>query len=100
LGHQLWDREVHVVRQTPDRAAIMGLARFDADGLKENGGGYMMRVRHEWDGHPWPDRLIRQVNAPRLAAGAISEDECACQRQREGEANGERTYSGSSHDLI
>lgn len=78
----------------------MGLAGFDADGLEKNGCRDMVRVGNERDGHPVADGLIRRVDAARLAAGAIGEDESACQRQREGDTNGEGALPGFSHDSI
>jgi hypothetical protein len=65
------------MRQMAEGAAVVRLARFDADGLEQYGRRDMMRVGDERDGHPRADRFVRGVHAPCIAPGAEAEDESA-----------------------
>jgi hypothetical protein len=67
------------MRQMAKGAAVVRLARLDADGLEQYGRRDMMRVGDERERHPGADGFVRCMHAPRVAAGAEAKDESAGQ---------------------
>jgi hypothetical protein len=65
------------MRQMPEGTAIVRLAGLDADCLEQHSRGDVMRMGNEGDGHPGTDGFVRCMHAPRVVAGAESEDEGA-----------------------
>ena len=78
----------------------MRLQRMNPDGLKQDRCGDVVSMRNEWNRHPLPDRLGRRPELPRVPAGPVGKDECAGDRQHEGESDNQRAPPRFGHNPI
>jgi hypothetical protein len=85
IPHHILDRPVLLARDGPQGPPVMRL-RFQPDGVEQNGGRHVVRVRDERHAHPGADRLI----LPLQVAGVPPCPERENERPGNGHAKGYR----------
>jgi hypothetical protein len=75
VPHHVFDWAMLLARDGPQRLPVMPL-RFEADGVKQYGGGHMVRVGDERHVHPGADGFILNVQAAGVPASPGTEHEC------------------------
>ncbi len=100
LGYEFRNGAVQVVSQVANGSPVMRLPRMNPNGLKQHGGGNVVRMGDKWDRHPRVDGLIFRADLPRQPPGPEGEDESARDRQQEGETNNQRAPPRFSHNSI
>jgi len=75
IAYQILHWAVLIAGDGAQRPPVMPVC-FESQSLEQCRRGHVVRVRNERHVHPWSNRLILEVEMPRVPAGPKGKDDC------------------------